>query len=1064
MEQNTNSLYMYIKEIAQALGNFLAGNKESDGKICYQPVTISTMNVYHKNGGNMLVKHGKWMVSLLAATIMLLGSYWANAQVTASLHVVNSTCNGLCDGKVWITINSGTPPYSYTWNNGAVTDTVTNLCAGAYNVTITDSTGATVALHDTVRQPAPINISGSYTAHGLCNDTLITTVTGGTPIYTYSWIRNTTHVSNTTSYLPGVCPFEYDSLIVTDFMGCHASFGISFGGTSSILTYSMQTTNPSCYGQCNGTTHLQGLGGRAPYTYDWNVGADTSVRNNLCAGIYTITVHDVNGDSVVVHDTITQPAALTVTDTFTSHGSCTDTIFLFVGGGTLPYNYNWGTGSTGSSYLPYVCTGQAYSATITDGHGCQIIWNGIPGAGNMSGQTIGHNTLCYGSCDGWASVQMTSGVPPYTYLWNSGPPQTTDTAIGLCAGNYTVTIADAAHNTLVKSVTVGQPTAININFTYTSNGLCLDTVFSLVGGGTGPYTYSWSPGGGTSSYLPYVCSGQTNSLTVTDANGCTHTASMVLPAPTSSCYSFDDVAVPSANTQQAFNIYGNGAGGFLGDWHVPSGTPSIYRSGDITGINAYDGNQCALMAVCNSGSNNSEGLELAYNFVQGNSYRVSMAIRNAPEPGRGIGPVDMKFVLLQNTINYVYNPNTGCSATPAIPSGALVVDSLINFATNAWTVISFNITGLTQNYSQLWIRGKFNSGTSNTADILIDSMCVQQLSSDVWPGDANNDGLANNFDVLTIGQGYLHTGTTRASASLVWVAQPSADWANNIPNGQNEKFADCDGNGTIDADDTLAVTQNYLLTHLKADAQSSSNNPRIYIRFPVSYYIPAGQTINVPVFLGDPVIPVASIYGISFSVGYDTTLVKRGTAELTTNGSWIGTRGNDMLTFRKDLYDEARTDITLVRTNQNNTAGMGKICTINYVMKDDISGKDEIIKAFIPRLSRVRAILADGTIIPINFDGVPDTAWITQWTGIEPLQDWELNVYPNPANDYIMAYTGNHPVSQYVITDIVGRTLVTTKAENGMTVINTSSLAAGSYLLRAQEGKTEKVIRIIITR
>jgi hypothetical protein len=192
------------------------------------------------------------------------------------------------------------------------------------------------------------------------------------------------------------------------------------------------------------------------------------------------------------------------------------------------------------------------------------------------------------------------------------------------------------------------------------------------------------------------------------------------------CYSFDDVNVPANNKQQAFNIYGNGSSGFLEDWYVTSGTPSIYASGDLAGVNAYSGNQYTLMTICDAGATWSEGAAVSYNFVQDQNYTVSMAIRNAPYPGELPTPIDIEYVLLQNPITYTYNPNTGCSPTPAIPVGAVPVHTISSFAQNSWQTVSFNINNLTSAYSQLWIRVKFSAGAPLTTTFFcLDSLCIQ---------------------------------------------------------------------------------------------------------------------------------------------------------------------------------------------------------------------------------------------------------------------------------------------------------------------------------------------------
>ena len=63
----------------------------------------------------------------------------ANPAITVSSANVNPTCHGLCNGTISLTVTGGTPPFTYTWNNGSTTSSLTGLCDGQYCVTVTDA-------------------------------------------------------------------------------------------------------------------------------------------------------------------------------------------------------------------------------------------------------------------------------------------------------------------------------------------------------------------------------------------------------------------------------------------------------------------------------------------------------------------------------------------------------------------------------------------------------------------------------------------------------------------------------------------------------------------------------------------------------------------------------------------------------------------------------------------------------------------------------------------------------------------------------------------------------------
>jgi hypothetical protein len=199
----------------------------------------------------------------------------------------------------------------------------------------------------------------------------------------------------------------------------------------------------------------------------------------------------------------------------------------------------------------------------------------------------------------------------------------------------------------------------------------------------------------------------------------------------STCYMFDEQAITSPDIAHAFNTYGNGNSGFLEDWNVVSGTPSIYYNGSLGAVNAFEGTQFALSAVCDAGSAFNESVSLEYNFQQGNNYNVSMAIRNYGSTNNPT-PIDIDYILLENPIAYTYNTGTGCSAIPAAPVASDTVHAISSFNQNAWQVINFNVTNLATDYSNLWFRAKFSSGAPLvTTFFLFDSVCVTQINEPI---------------------------------------------------------------------------------------------------------------------------------------------------------------------------------------------------------------------------------------------------------------------------------------------------------------------------------------------
>lgn len=138
------------------------------------------------------------------------------------------------------------------------------------------------------------------------------------------------------------------------------------------------------------------------------------------------------------------------------------------------------------------------------------------------------NEKCHGDSSGIASAITSHGIAPFTYLWSPGGA-TTDTATGLKAGIYLLTVKDSSGSLGYDSVTITQPPAIAIieHFILDTSG-CRGAAGVIVSGGTAPFTYLWSPGGETSDSIFNQCPGN-YCCKITDNNGCRDTTCVFIP-------------------------------------------------------------------------------------------------------------------------------------------------------------------------------------------------------------------------------------------------------------------------------------------------------------------------------------------------------------------------------------------------------------------------------------------------------------------------------------------------------------------------------------------------------
>ncbi|HKR03113.1 MAG TPA: T9SS type A sorting domain-containing protein [Bacteroidia bacterium] len=318
-------------------------------------------------------------------------------------------------------------------------------------------------------------------------------------------------------------------------------------------------------------------------------------------------------------------------------------------------------------------------------------------------------------------------------------------------------------------------------------------------------------------------------------------------------------------------------------------------------------------------------------------------------------------------------------------------------------------------------------------------------SGDVWPGDANYDLTANNNDVLNIGLAYGETGPVRAGASLSWVAQPGTAWSGFFQNGVNKKHADCDGNGVVDNDDTLAISLNYGLTHparLAGPNQNQSSAPLLYL-VANPQAVSEGDTVEVDIFLGNSTIPVDSIYGIAFTINFDTALVDNSYMPFDFSGCWMGTSGVDMLTYTKKIFTQGKADIALTRTNHLNQGGYGFVGKTGVVVVDNIGARlgNSVNLPF--SISNVTAVTANEYYLTISTNG--DNVSVDS---LGDDLDEMISVYPNPVKDVLTINSGSAKITSLDIYNTIGQRIMSKEISSSKINIITRNFKEGIYLLK----------------
>lgn len=455
-----------------------------------------------------------------------------NLQVTVP-NTVDASCITACNGQATAVVSGGTLPYSYLWTSGATSSTATNLCYGVNVVTITDAQGCLIQQSITTDENPTLiaTVSPIDATCGLCDGSASLVASGGSGNYSFLW--NTGATANSQNNL---CAGIYGVDIIDNTTSCVTQQTVTINNINGPDNEIVTITDVTCNGGTNGSANVVVSGGTPAYNYNWlGQGVTSNTLSNVGAGNYVLQVSDNNGCIRMVPVTINEPNAPTV-QFIAEDGTCGNSdgsITLFISQDNAPYAVNWisGPSAVGSSSLQEInLLPGIYTISISDALGCLSSVT-IP-LGTTNGpqlSTSSTNVSCNGLSDG--SVQVTAnGTGPFSYNWTSGSSLPLET--NLIAGTYFVSVTDALGCVSNTSASVVEPTSIIASLPNVQNASCdvscdgQATV--LVSGGTLAYTYLWDNGAVTQS-ANNLCVG-VNTITVTDANGCSTQQNIIVNA------------------------------------------------------------------------------------------------------------------------------------------------------------------------------------------------------------------------------------------------------------------------------------------------------------------------------------------------------------------------------------------------------------------------------------------------------------------------------------------------------------------------------------------------------
>lgn len=939
-------------------------------------------------------------------------------------YVSSTSCVGGADGRIGLLIGNGSGQYAYAWNNGANGPELDSLPAGSYAVTVTDlATACTLEwqaeLYDGRPKPVAIEVEAAA-----CNADI-------------GAIRLQLNGSNTFLWSTGATEEDIDSLsagsytvTITHELGC-------FARTIDVPLldgpyFTAAVTQPQC-GGANGAVEIHAPGDSL--LFQWNTGAEGPLLSGLPAGNYELLLSDGNGCEAAAAFELVSESLLAVPDISCrpgSSGSYASLLYTVWDGGQPPYTFSWSTGLTEvsslSSTLDSVPDG-TYTISITDAAGCTYIVDTL--VANCSGPQL--EVALSSSCHSYADTAFTlleavvsgGGAAPYTFEWSTGVVEVHESASQIVVstnGFISVKVRDASGSAFEElwaqpSCIRREEARLSISDALVYNGakaqlnvrlgalhgldslklplywdgsrLRLDSITGLRLPGLVPDDFEQE--------TPFTGNPNIQLLTLRWANAGGQPLNLEEGASLFQLH----FSVNSSPGELLYVRWGqDGLGGAprifpangadvpltLDDGRIQvryysNAPPLILSIEEKTAATASP----ACLAV--RADNFTDIITAQFSMIWDPDTLSFQSVQAGSLPGldesyfgmEGIGGGELYF-----------SWNTIAQQGLSVPAGATLFS------------VCFE-TAPTPGYSPLRIAsGRVPIQASAYTGVLAYATQDGGLlvkKPDVWPGDTDGNGLAGHYDLLHIGLAFNATGPTRQDTASAWQAYIAEDWWQRLPrSGLNFKHIDANGNGRIEASDTLAITRNWGAATADFDPAAPLFDSPPGLVLPTPLYVGAapiteGQAAVFDVILGEAALPANRVYGLAFTIRYDTAVALPGSASLSFGDSWLG---GGLLSLFRNQNGGDRVDVAITRTGLSNASGFGPIARLHLDIREQPQAH-----ALRFQIENVRLLDKDERLYYVRTPPTAAPVGSLVNSAGEPAGAGSLRLFPNPARGQV---------------------------------------------------------------
>ncbi|HOS47030.1 MAG TPA: T9SS type A sorting domain-containing protein [Bacteroidia bacterium] len=324
----------------------------------------------------------------------------------------------------------------------------------------------------------------------------------------------------------------------------------------------------------------------------------------------------------------------------------------------------------------------------------------------------------------------------------------------------------------------------------------------------------------------------------------------------------------------------------------------------------------------------------------------------------------------------------------------------------------------------------------------------------VRPGDTDNNGVVDLNDLIPIGVNYNDSSYARDTISISWSDHPVPAWGAPLQaNGQDRAHVDCNGDGAVNTDDTLAIIQNYGLVGLQ--------NPEWIDRLqtgPEVHFIPqvnschAGDTVRIHVMAGSMLQPFSTLLGAGWTLPLNPSYIQSNSIKFSYANSVLASSASYLKLNR--ILSTGVTN-SIVKTDHLGISGYGEIGEISFIIPSNYT-----TQTIVP-LQGVQIKLIDENGADLAAIPGTDTLFINMTSGIEELNADQWLVYPNPIRGNSIHITGPLRAESVMLTDISGRKIADLSISNESLIVLPEGIENGTYLLQLQTSKGKVIKKVV---